>query len=106
MHLLPRLYAVPQDSAEFQMQRYFANNNRIMGGLVLTIQRYKIEECASQRFASLRAQCLDTELKTESFGLEAVSEPAEHTPISPVLQRLTSYHLNPGLFCGHLRPGS
>ena len=61
---------------EFKMQRYVANNNRVMGGFILTIQRHQTKECISSRFKGIGSVCIGSGLRTDPYGLEAVSLPA------------------------------
>ena len=56
----------------FQMSRYVAMNNRIMGGFLITMQRFGETDCTS-RFSTLTSICVDRgKLTTESYGLDAV----------------------------------
>ena len=75
MRLFAHACAVAQ-AKEFKMQRYVANNNRVMGGFMVTIQRHKTKECISNRFKGIGSVCAGSSLKTDRYGLEAVSPPA------------------------------
>ena len=59
-------------ATDYRMKRYVANRNRMVGGMVMTVQRQRTRPCPS-RFANLAFVCLDDGLQTDRYGLEAVS---------------------------------
>ena len=56
------------------MQRYVANKNRVMGGLLITTQRHQPRACGT-KFAHAGAACVADELRVDRFGLDAVRPP-------------------------------
>ena len=56
----------------YEMKRYVAMNNRVMGGMMVTVQRHLTENCTS-RFKRIGSLCYGSGLKADGYGFEAVS---------------------------------